>query len=186
MKLNAKKWVVIALVLCLVSSVGASLFQTDFGKIDYHDMTFVTDSGHELDALLLIPQNDTAENPGGDGNGSTETSGDDASGDGNGENAGEGSSSGSDNDEPADRRYVPIGKAGGYEYDKEFSTFLLEPAGAIVLIDGVSLGAAPVEFEKILGTYTITLKKNGKEKEYTVTVDEGSFEGDVYWKFSMN
>ena len=54
------------------------------------------------------------------------------------------------------------------------------------MIDGVSLGAAPVEFEKILGTYTITLKKNGKEKEYTVTVDEGSFEGDVYWKFSMN
>jgi len=63
MKLNAKKWVVIALILCLVSSVGASLFQTDFGKIDYHDMTFVTDSGHELDALLLIPQNATAENP---------------------------------------------------------------------------------------------------------------------------
>lgn len=130
--------------------------------------------------------NDTAENPGGDGNGSAEAPEDDTSGDGNGENAGEGSSSGSDNDEPADRRYVPIGEAGGYEYDKEFSTFLLEPAGAIVLIDGVSLGAAPVEFEKILGTYTITLKKNGKEKEYTVTVDEGSFEGDVYWKFSMN
>ena len=63
MKLSAKKWVVIALILCLVSSVGASVFQTDFGKIDYHDMTFVTDSGHELDALLLIPQNATAENP---------------------------------------------------------------------------------------------------------------------------
>ena len=63
MKLNAKKWVVIALILCLVSSVGASLFQTDFGKIDYHDMTFVTDSGHELDALLLVPENATAATP---------------------------------------------------------------------------------------------------------------------------
>ena len=81
---------------------------------------------------------------------------------------------------------MPIGEAGGYEYDKEYSTFLLEPAGAVILIDGVSLGTAPVEFEKILGTYTITLRKNGKEKEYTVTVDEGSYEGDVYWKFSMN
>ena len=54
------------------------------------------------------------------------------------------------------------------------------------MIDGVSLGTAPVEFEKILGTYTITLRTNGKEKEYNVTVDEASFEGDVYWKFSMN
>ncbi len=120
--------------------------------------------------------------PEGDGNGFSETQGENASGEGNGENAG----GGNGGEETSDRRYVPIGEAGGYEYDKEFSTFLLEPAGAIVLIDGVSLGAAPVEFEKILGTYTITLKKNGKEKEYTVTVDEGSFEGDVYWKFSMN
>ena len=133
---------------------------------------------------------------GDDGNGDGTQSGDDstenpggtASGDGSGEDSGsgEGESGSGSGDETADRRYVPIGAAGGYDYDKEYSTFLLEPAGAIVLIDGISLGAAPVEFEKILGTYTITLRKNGKEKEYTVTVDEGSFEGDVYWKFSMN
>ena len=124
--------------------------------------------------------NDSVGNPEGDGSGSDAT--------GDGENAGDGTgASGKDTeDETADRRYVPIGEAGGYTYDKNYSTFLLEPAGAIVLIDGVSLGAAPVEFEKILGTYTITLRKNGKEKEYTVTVDEASFEGDVYWKFSMN
>ncbi len=90
----------------------------------------------------------------------------------------------SENEE--ERRFVPIGEAGGYEFEKEYRTFLLEPSGAVVFIDGISLGTAPVEFEKILGTYTITLKKNGKEKEYTVTVDEESFEGDVYWKFSMD
>lgn len=121
---------------------------------------------------------DTTENP--DEAGSTDNSGNNSE-NGSGEASGEGSSGAS-----ADRRYVPIGEAGGYEYDKEYSTFLLEPAGAVVLIDGISLGTAPVEFEKILGTYTITLRKNGKEKEYTVTVDEESFEGDVYWKFSMN
>jgi len=62
MKFTAKTFVILALVLCLVSSVGASLFQTDFGKIDYHDMTFVTESGHELDALLLVPENATVQN----------------------------------------------------------------------------------------------------------------------------
>ena len=59
MKNNARFWVVIALLLCLISSVGASLFQTDFGQVEYHDMTFVTKSGHELDALLLVPKTAT-------------------------------------------------------------------------------------------------------------------------------
>lgn len=63
MKKNAKFWVAIALVICLISSVGASVFQTDFGSVTYHDMTFVTESGHELDALLLVPETATAENP---------------------------------------------------------------------------------------------------------------------------
>lgn len=107
------------------------------------------------------------------------------------EGTGDGDDTGSDEDGESsgneeERRFVPIGEAGGYEYEKEYRTFLLEPSGAVVFIDGISLGAAPVEFEKILGTYTISLKKNGKEKEYTVTVDEESFEGDVYWKFSMD
>lgn len=83
----------------------------------------------------------------------------------------------------ANRRYVAIGEAAGYTYDKEHSTFILVPEGAVVLIDGISLGAAPVEFEKILGTYTITLRKEGKEKQYTVTVEND--DEDVYWKFPM-
>lgn len=133
-------------------------------------------------------ENDAATGSGNDsaGNSEGDDSGSGASGDE--ENTGDGTGESGDDTEGAttDRRYVPIGEAGGYTYDKNYSTFLLEPAGAVVLIDGVSLGTAPVEFEKILGTYTITLRKNGKEKEYTVTVDEASFEGDVYWKFSMN
>ena len=62
-KSNAKLWVVIALIICLVSSIGASAAQTAGGSITYHDMTFVTQSGHEMDALLLVPENATVENP---------------------------------------------------------------------------------------------------------------------------
>ena len=61
MKRNAKLWICIALLLCLISSVGASVFQTDFGAVEYHDLTIETDSGHKLDALLLVPENATAE-----------------------------------------------------------------------------------------------------------------------------
>ena len=62
-KMGPRFWVAVALVLCLVSSIGASLIQTDGGSVEYHDVTFVTDSGHELDALLLVPETATAENP---------------------------------------------------------------------------------------------------------------------------
>ncbi len=60
---SARFWVAVALILCLISSVGASLVQTSGGSIEYHDLTIVTDSGHELDALLLVPENATAETP---------------------------------------------------------------------------------------------------------------------------
>lgn len=62
MKINAIILVAISLLLCLISSLGACLFQTSFGKVEYHDMTFVTESGNELDALLLVPKTATAEN----------------------------------------------------------------------------------------------------------------------------
>ena len=63
MKRSARFWVVIALLVCLISSIGAAVFQTNFGQVTYHDMTFVTASGHELDALLLVPEGATADAP---------------------------------------------------------------------------------------------------------------------------
>ncbi len=61
-KKSAKFWVCIALIICLISSVGAAIFQTDFGGTEYHDLSFVTESGHTLDALLLVPKSVSSEN----------------------------------------------------------------------------------------------------------------------------
>ena len=62
MKTKAKIVLVLALILCIISSVGAHLFQTDFGSIEYYDLTIDADSGHKLDALLLVPENATVDN----------------------------------------------------------------------------------------------------------------------------
>ena len=62
MKSKAKLVLIIALILCLISSVGAHLFQTDFGAIEYYDLTIDADSGHKLDALLLVPKTATEDN----------------------------------------------------------------------------------------------------------------------------
>ena len=62
-KNNGRKWLVIALVLCLISSLGAFIFQTSFFHVTYHDLTIDAASGHKLDALLLVPENATAQTP---------------------------------------------------------------------------------------------------------------------------
>ena len=63
MKKNARFWLIIALVICLISSVGAHIFQTDFGSITYHDLKIDAPSGHKLDALLLVPDTATESSP---------------------------------------------------------------------------------------------------------------------------
>lgn len=62
-KKSAKFWLCIALVLCLVSALGASLVQNDFGKVTVKDLRFETSSGLQMSALLFVPENATAQNP---------------------------------------------------------------------------------------------------------------------------
>ena len=62
-KRTAVFWLCIALVICLISAVGASFVQTNFGKVTIRDLRFEAASGHYLSALLLTPENATAENP---------------------------------------------------------------------------------------------------------------------------
>ena len=62
-KLSSKMWVLIAILLCLISSFGASKVQTEGGKIRVETINFETASGHMLSAILCIPANATAETP---------------------------------------------------------------------------------------------------------------------------
>jgi hypothetical protein len=59
----AWKWLGIALVLMLVSAIGASIVQTSGGRVEIKDLRWETESGDLMSALLLIPKNATAENP---------------------------------------------------------------------------------------------------------------------------
>lgn len=62
-KKTAVFWLCIALVICLVSAVGASIVQTNFGHVTIRDLRFETASGHTMSALLLVPDNATPETP---------------------------------------------------------------------------------------------------------------------------
>lgn len=61
-KRKASTWVCIALILCLISMLGASFVQTSGGRVTIKDLRWETKTGHEMSALLYIPENATAEN----------------------------------------------------------------------------------------------------------------------------
>jgi hypothetical protein len=54
---------VISLILCLISMIGASFVQTSGGNVTIKDLRWETPSGHLMSALLFIPDNATKENP---------------------------------------------------------------------------------------------------------------------------
>lgn len=53
----------LALVILLVSCIGASVIQTIFGSVTIKDLRWETESGHQMSALLLVPDTATADNP---------------------------------------------------------------------------------------------------------------------------
>ena len=61
-KRSAAFWLCIALVLCLISCIGASLLQTDFGNVQIIKFKIPTDNGKWLSGNLFRPVSATAEN----------------------------------------------------------------------------------------------------------------------------
>lgn len=56
-------WLVMSLVLCLISALGASAVQTAGGSVTVKDMRWETASGASMSALLFKPNNVSAEKP---------------------------------------------------------------------------------------------------------------------------
>lgn len=56
-------WLVVALVLALVSALGASLVQTNAGSVTVKDLKWETASGRMMNALLFTPSGATADEP---------------------------------------------------------------------------------------------------------------------------
>ena len=52
----------IALILCIVSMVGASVVQTNFYNVTIKDLRWETPSGYQMSALLYVPSNATSTN----------------------------------------------------------------------------------------------------------------------------
>ncbi len=60
---SAKQLMILALVLCLVSVLGASLVQSGAGSVKIKDLRWETPSGRLMSAVLFVPPNATPETP---------------------------------------------------------------------------------------------------------------------------
>lgn len=60
---TAKFWLCIALILCLLSMIGASAVQTASGKIDIETLTWIGEAGNKVSATLYVPENAAADSP---------------------------------------------------------------------------------------------------------------------------
>ena len=61
MKRGTKKWVLAGLVICLISMIGSSVIQTDFGKVKVQELNWVGSGGYTTSALLYKPVAATKE-----------------------------------------------------------------------------------------------------------------------------
>jgi len=62
-KKNAQKCVVIALVFCLISMLGASLIQCGGGQVKVRDVRWMTTTGAQMSGLLFVPKGVSADKP---------------------------------------------------------------------------------------------------------------------------
>ncbi len=62
-KPSPKFWLSIALLLCLISMLGANFVQTNGGTVTVKDLRWETPSGKYMSALLFVPKNATAKTP---------------------------------------------------------------------------------------------------------------------------
>ncbi|MGM9586653.1 MAG: alpha/beta hydrolase family protein [Candidatus Limivicinus sp.] len=62
-KMNAKFWIVVALILCLIGSIGASQIQSCGGKITIKDMSWESPEGYLLSGTLYKPQTASEQYP---------------------------------------------------------------------------------------------------------------------------
>ena len=71
----------------------------------------------------------------------------------------------------------------GYDFNEDYAIYILGPEGSEIYLDGEYLGQAPIDFEKIIGSYVITvIKSDGSVKNFNCSETDNN--EDSYYNFS--
>lgn len=153
---------------------------TEGGYISYKAMVQISQPQQSLSVYLTeqteeIPkeeENDTTKDSGLNYNQNESNS--------NGANTNEGESSGTGS--TAVQTSVSIQYL-GYSLDEDNAIYILGPEGSEIYLDGEYLGNAPIDFEKIIGSYVITvIREDGSVKNFNCS--ETNNGEDSYYNFN--
>ncbi|GHT35967.1 hypothetical protein AGMMS49574_26710 [Bacteroidia bacterium] len=62
-KSSSLTFVLLGVLICLISAIGARAIMTDFGKVEVHEIKIISESGFVLSMDVFKPKNATKENP---------------------------------------------------------------------------------------------------------------------------
>ena len=158
---------------------GTYRFEFSEGGYTSYNATVLIDQPMQSLSVFLTEQKTEETNP--DEDDDTTTDPDDGSN--TSDNTGDDTGNASE-DDPLEGIMTSVSVTGmGYTLDLESAIYILGPDGSTILLDGVELGTAPLDFEKILGSYVITvIRSDGAVKNFNCSeTDNGS---DSYYNFS--
>jgi hypothetical protein len=157
---------------------GTYRFEFSEGGYDSYNATVLIDQPKQSMSVFLTEQKTEENNPEDDTTTDPDTP-NDTTGDDTGGNTGNTSG-----DDPLSGILTSVSVTGmGYTLDEESAIYILGPSGAEVYLDGEYLGTAPMDFEKIIGSYVITIiRSDGAVKNFNCSeTDNGS---DSYYNFT--
>lgn len=185
---------------------GTKTYYTDGVELEYGTYQFEFSEGGYISykATVLIDQpkqslsvyltEQQTEDTGDDGDETTdpdETTGDDTdhtagdtAGDDAGTATGDDTGDATTDDDALSGLFTSVSVTGrNYELNLNNAIYILGPAGSEIYLDGEYLGTAPVDFEKIIGSYLITVvRTDGSVKSFNCSeTDNGE---DSYYNFS--
>lgn len=171
-------------------------YQFEFAEGGYtsYKATVLIDQPKQSLSVYLTEQKNEEENPDedpttdpddttGDTTGEDNTGDNDSTGDTTGDNTGEGTTGDNTSGGFSDIMTSVTVSGMNYQLNMENAIYILGPTGATILLDGVELGTAPMDFEKIIGSYVITvIRTDGAVKNFNCSeTDNGE---DSYYNFS--
>ncbi len=157
------------------------------GYVTYEASLHVNSERQELSIYLTeqtSPDGNESDDPTKNPNDGNEQSGASQSGnDGTGNSGNGDSNTGNNSGNQGNGTHTTVSIASrGYEINENNVIYILGPKGTLVYLDGEPIGTAPINFEKIIGSYLLTIvTEEGAVKNYNCT--ETNNGEDTYYNF---
>lgn len=154
------------------------------GYVSYNATVLIDQPKQSLSVFLIEQKTEEVTTDDGDTTTDPDTGGEDTTGDGTTDTTtGDGTTDDKEDDALSGILTSVSVTNMGYELNLNNAIYILGPSGAEIYLDGEYLGTAPMDFEKIIGSYVITvIRTDGAVKNFNCSESDNG--EDSYYNFS--